>query len=183
MVQRFEGISGGTKPTGLGGPLSPGATRPIGKLGSSPTEGRYLRTKSNADKEPQTTTLSVPSDPGRPPRSPTELSRTSPNPKISTSISLQDDTLRKEPEDIIPRNTTLKPEASRPKFPARKTTDDTSSRTESGSSSPERPYQGVGKLIDQWQRKTAEAEPPRTVLRGRGTFVAKRAGALHDSST
>lgn len=39
------------------------------------------------------------------------------------------------------------------------------------SPSPERPYQGVGKLIDQWQRKTAEADqgklpPKRTPLNG-----------------
>lgn len=39
------------------------------------------------------------------------------------------------------------------------------------SSSPERPYQGVGKLIDQWQRKT---EQPETFARP----VAKRAGLV-----
>ncbi|KAF8079003.1 hypothetical protein FPV67DRAFT_1648584 [Lyophyllum atratum] len=171
MVQRYEGFGGGVKSTGLGGPLSPGAQRPLGKLGSSSSEGRYLRTESNADKER--------TDSGRAPKSPTEVNPTT---SISTPIPLQHGTLRKESEDIIPRNTSLKPDASRPKFPSRTTTDDSSSRTESGSSSPERPYQGVGKLIDQWQRKTAEADPPRSGLGGRGTFVTKRAGVHHDST-
>ncbi|KAI0308360.1 hypothetical protein B0F90DRAFT_1682161 [Multifurca ochricompacta] len=54
--------------------------------------------------------------------------------------------------------------------------------------SPERPYQGVGRLIDQWQRKTADAaEPPRSpVSRRRGgggastsaTASPRRAGVL-----
>ncbi len=40
-------------------------------------------------------------------------------------------------------------------------------------SSPERPYQGVGRLIDQWQRKTADTEPPRSpVSRRRGGAAA-----------
>jgi len=43
------------------------------------------------------------------------------------------------------------------------------------SPSPERPYQGVGKLIDQWQRKTADAEPDRNLGPRRSGFAAKRA--------
>ncbi|GLB35794.1 putative protein tyrosine kinase [Lyophyllum shimeji] len=157
MVQRYEDISAAAKPAGHGRPVSPGVSRPI-------------------DKESQPTALPVPGDAGRPPRSPTEAKRTSPGPKISAPIPLQHDTPRKEPVDTIPRNTSLKPEDSRPKFPARKTTDDASPRAESRSSSPERPYQGVGKLIEQWQQKTAEADS-RPVPRGRGTFGAKRAVA------
>lgn len=42
------------------------------------------------------------------------------------------------------------------------------------SPSPERPYQGVGRLIDQWQKKSAEAEQGRPA----GKFVAKRAGIV-----
>ncbi|PPQ64080.1 hypothetical protein CVT24_008893 [Panaeolus cyanescens] len=50
--------------------------------------------------------------------------------------------------------------------------DASSSRQDDGRSpSPERPYQGVGRLIDQWQKKTAEAEqskglPKRAPLNG-----------------
>lgn len=42
--------------------------------------------------------------------------------------------------------------------------------------SPDRPYQGVGKLIDQWQKKTADTtEPERTTSPRRSGFAAKRA--------
>jgi len=43
------------------------------------------------------------------------------------------------------------------------------------SPSPDKPYQGVGRLIDQWQRKTADAEPDRNPGPRRGGFAAKRA--------
>jgi len=45
----------------------------------------------------------------------------------------------------------------------------------SRSPSPEKPYQGVGKLIDQWQRKTADAESERHPDLRRSGFAAKRA--------
>ncbi|KAF5385004.1 hypothetical protein D9615_001210 [Tricholomella constricta] len=175
MVQRYEGFGSGVKSAGQGGPLSPGAARPVLQLAST-NDSRYLRGQATVDKDRGVSTLPVSSDfdSGRPPRSSADLHRTSPAPHISTPVPIQHDTFRKESEDIIPRNTSLKPESSRPRFPSRKATDDSSSRTESGSSSPERPYQGVGKLIDQWQRKTAEVEPSRTALKGRGTFIAKR---------
>ncbi len=55
------------------------------------------------------------------------------------------------------------------------------------SPSPEKPYQGVGRLIDEWQRKTADAEAPRSpVSRRRGdggigtgaTASPRRAGVI-----
>lgn len=45
------------------------------------------------------------------------------------------------------------------------------------SPSPERPYQGVGKLIDQWQRKSAEAEASRNAI------LAKRANLTPSQRT
>jgi len=54
----------------------------------------------------------------------------------------------------------------------------TSHPTDERPSSPERPYQGVGKLIDQWQRKSAEAEASRSVVLSKRTSLAppKQAG-------
>lgn len=48
------------------------------------------------------------------------------------------------------------------------------------SPSPERPYQGVGKLIDQWQRKSAEAEASRNAILNKRANLAppKRAGLV-----
>ena len=54
----------------------------------------------------------------------------------------------------------------------------TKSEDRDRSSSPERPYQGVGKLIDQWQKKT-EAESHTTFAGKRGSFVPKRVGIVH----
>jgi AP2-associated kinase len=58
-------------------------------------------------------------------------------------------------------------------------------------SSPEKPYQGVGRLIDQWQRKTADTDVPRSpVSRRRGggagtgaTASPRRAGVVAGRGT
>lgn len=48
------------------------------------------------------------------------------------------------------------------------------------SSSPERPYQGVGRLIDQWQKKSTEADQSRPGPGGkRVDLLSKRAGIIH----
>lgn len=180
MVQKFEGISGSTKAVGSGPPL----VRPISKLGSNATDtGSYPRGQPNGELDPTGSLLTIPGNlsSAYAPRSPTRtspgLSRTSP---ISSPTPVQHDTLYRDSEDIIPRNTSLRSEAPKSVFPSRKATNDSSSRPDSGSSSPERPYQGVGKLIDQWQRKTTEADPPRATPK-RGAFAAKRAGIIHGS--
>ncbi|KAF9015725.1 hypothetical protein BDQ17DRAFT_1341538 [Cyathus striatus] len=62
---------------------------------------------------------------------------------------------------------------------------DVSPSEEVRSPSPEQPYQGVGKLIDQWQRKTAEAaEMSRinVVASKRGGIAPKRAGLVNGSN-
>ncbi|THH20483.1 hypothetical protein EW146_g868 [Bondarzewia mesenterica] len=41
------------------------------------------------------------------------------------------------------------------------------------SASPEKPYQGVGRLIDQWQKKSGEVDAPR-----RGGFAPRKAGVV-----
>ncbi|KAF9531881.1 hypothetical protein CPB83DRAFT_847965 [Crepidotus variabilis] len=42
----------------------------------------------------------------------------------------------------------------------------------------DRPYQGVGKLIDQWQKKTAEADQSRPVAPAKRSFTPKRVGTI-----
>ncbi|KAG5647686.1 hypothetical protein DXG03_008409 [Asterophora parasitica] len=174
MVQRYENIGGGVKSVEQDA-LSPvGAPRTAIKLAGM-GDNRFPRSQTTIDKERGISNLPATGDyePGRRPRSPIDMNRASPAPQKSPALPIPLNTL-KEAKETIPR--LPKPETTQPRFPSRKVTDDSSSQPvpESGSSSPERPYQGVGKLIDQWQRKTAEAEPPRTVLKSRGTFVAKR---------
>ncbi|PPQ99947.1 hypothetical protein CVT26_009302 [Gymnopilus dilepis] len=52
-------------------------------------------------------------------------------------------------------------------------------RPEDRSPSPDRPYQGVGRLIDQWQKKSAEATQPQPVPPGkRKDVLPRRAGIV-----
>ncbi|KNZ80622.1 Serine/threonine-protein kinase ppk30 [Termitomyces sp. J132] len=115
-------------------------------------------------------------------RHPTESNLASATPVHGRPVAIRHNTLNKG-SDVIPPSTPLNSEAVRvTKFPTSSTTDGSLSHAERvSSSSPERPYQGVSKLIDQWQKKTAEAESSRTV-RGRGTFTAKQSKIVPDSS-
>lgn len=82
----------------------------------------------------------------------------------------------------VRRISTKKPD-SQIAFPTRKPTlpllDEPARSGDTRSPSPERPYQGVGKLIDQWQRKTAESEATRTPAPKRGGLASKRAALVN----
>ena len=89
-------------------------------------------------------------------------------------------------EPVVSQPVKASTEIFTPKSPQRKTstlfgTDSLPpTKLEDRSSSPERPYQGVGKLIDQWQKKTAEADSQTTFAGKRGaSFLTKRAGIMH----
>ncbi|KAJ7726400.1 hypothetical protein B0H16DRAFT_268734 [Mycena metata] len=116
--------------------------------------------------------------------------RVSPTGLPRTGTPLQREREReREPDIAAPRarRTSYKPPDSMggggasgpPSRKATATVDEQSPRPPS----PERPYQGVGKLIDQWQRKTAETDGPGRGGGGKrgggsGGLVAKRAGLV-----
>ena len=137
-----------------------------------------------------------------PPRQPVGLSRTPTKPR--KSIALEKGELihthtvdsniprplrisrKAEPfEYVVPPSAKVpfEAETSTPTKPPRKSTlfgtDLSSSKSEDRSPSPERPYQGVGKLIDQWQKKSAEADSQPLVAGKRAGFVPKRVGIVH----
>ena len=162
MVQRYEGIGGsGTKSPSLPGipVLSPSVPpKPIGlkphqnesqNIGSSHT--RFIKvspTSSPAIK--QGVSLNVPEDDktGRPGSRTSPTHRTSPRRspiELGRSLSSQ-------PSQLSPGD-----DAPEPKSPA-----------------PERPYAGVSKLIDQWQKKAEESGPAN--VRKPGGIGAKRFG-------
>ncbi|KAG6873851.1 hypothetical protein C0995_010463 [Termitomyces sp. Mi166 len=209
IVQHYEDISGAIKLTGSTNLSSPTAPRAVAKLpGLAKNDAPPPKPAPNSEKERATSTLPVPvgdyvasqrsksSTEFNPPPTAPIASRPSPirrpesnlpsaTPVLGRPVAvIRHHTLDKG-SDAIPPSVPLRSEAVRvPKFPVPSTTDDTTSRIESGtSSSPERPYQGVSKLIDQWQKKTAEAESSRTVVRGRGTFTTKQSRVVPDSST
>jgi AP2-associated kinase len=198
MVQRYEGISGKPRSAGLTGPPSPNTSRSLARAATLVAEnGRYSKGQKQKDQVGLLTPML--SDAGYRQRSssPTEDARMSPSPSRMSPINASDlsgrvcsepsplphDAVHRTLEDALPRAPKLSfnREISKPLFTSgRKAVDDPSSRPgDERSISPERPYQGVGKLIDQWQRKTAEATTPRTTIgRGRGSFAATR-GVLH----
>ena len=89
---------------------------------------------------------------------------------------------RKAEPQVVPQSGKVLSEAetSTPMNSPRKSTlfgtDLLSPKSEDRSSSPERPYQGVGKLIDQWQKKSAEADSQPIFAGKRGGFPTKRVG-------
>ncbi|KAG6845374.1 hypothetical protein H0H87_010483 [Tephrocybe sp. NHM501043] len=187
IVQRYEGINGASKPSGSSSTLSSAAPPTIVKLpGLASNDAHTPKKPFNMEIERTGSSLSVSIGdyvPGRQSQSPTALNFSSPTPAIGRPVPIRHHTFQKEP-DPTTRTTSIKSEPVRiPKFPINSTTEDTLCRTEGGSSSPERPYQGVGKLIDQWQRKTVEAESPKMVMRGRGTFNTKPSRGVPESST
>ncbi|KAJ7447252.1 hypothetical protein FB451DRAFT_1355003 [Mycena latifolia] len=194
MVQRYEAIGSGKSPASSAtpSPVPPPLAPPKPLAAPRAENGRYSSVSSQGTSSSSSISVGINGrsagsaslpltsssglgDPskstGIPPRvSPTGLPRTG--------------TPQREPvEPAAPR-------ARRPSFksldmgaaarpPSRKATAD-----EARSASPERPYQGVGKLIDQWQRKTAEPDgaraPPVGAKRG---LVAKRATGLVGKGT
>ena len=187
IVQRYEGIGKG-KSMGLSGPPSPDVSRPALKVGSLLTENGW-HFKGQAQKGQVVLLPPLSSDASYRSSNPTEDTRISPNSsRISprTPSPLSQSVTDPSPEGVVHRAPKLSfnRETSKPTFtPNSKLVDDSLSRLgDERSSSPERPYQGVGKLIDQWQRKTAEASATRTTVgRGRGSFVGKR-GVVHGIS-
>ncbi|KAK7058516.1 Ark- serine/threonine protein kinase [Paramarasmius palmivorus] len=109
---------------------------------------------------------------------PTGLPRTSPTPTP--------DPVKPKDTEVVtprPRRISTRPESTNPVFPIQKSisspVEETYKTNDTRSPSPERPYQGVGRLIDQWQRKTAETETNKSPIPKRGGFVAKRAGLVN----
>ena len=162
IVQRYEGIGGPrTKsPSPLGMPvLSPSIPpKPVGlkphqnesqNIGSSHT--RFIKVSpTNSPVVRQGVSLNVPEDDriGRPGSRTSPTHKTSPRKspiELARSISSQ-------PSQLSPGD-----DAPEPKSPA-----------------PERPYAGVSKLIDQWQKKAEESSPGN--VRKPGGIGAKRFG-------
>lgn len=183
MVQRYEGISGKRKSTGGTAP-SPNVSRSVAKAGSLMTEnGLHPKGQKQKDEVGLLPPVSKDADyrwrsssPSNEIQKSPSLSKTSP---ITPPSPLPYDAVRGGSEEAIscaPKLSSSR-EISKPVFTSSsKPVEDPSSRlVDERSSSPERPYQGVGKLIDQWQRKTAEASATRTPIgRGRGSSAGTR---------
>ncbi|KAG6849978.1 hypothetical protein H0H93_002980 [Arthromyces matolae] len=184
IVQRYEHISNPTKATSNILPSS--STHTVVK--SAGHAGNNARSPIS-EKVGMSSGSSLPKDdyvPSRRPKSPSgshspssKLTSTRPvmnrkfgdsehdisaTPISSRPIPLRPDTFHKDPDVIPPSTSAFK---SNPKFSPPSALDDSYHVDNGISSSPERPYQGVGRLIDQWQKKTAEAQASTTNAKGR----------------
>lgn len=212
MVQRYEAIEASVRVAGNAAPPSPlNAARPLpSSARDHPHDTSTARTaKASHEKiavalpglgTPSTTDGSVQrrtslTTPSRPPLS---SQRTSPTAGLSKSTNVGDNGVENIPPR--PRHTSaLRSESIKISTPSRKpmlTTEELTKQAQlepagpapslnnERSPSPERPYQGVGKLIDQWQRKSAEAETSRNVILSKRASLAppKRNGLVSNNS-
>ncbi|KAF8832005.1 hypothetical protein HHX47_DHR1000927 [Lentinula edodes] len=178
MVQRFEAIDAVAKtgiPTASSRIVSQKVPVPVTENKSS-SQASALSQRDGHINPPSTDTddTHFPSK-NRPTSRATP--RPSPNKRYTTS--------NEPPELATPRahRISTKADAQIPFPQKRKPTlapDEPARSGDIRSPSPERPYQGVGKLIDQWQRKTAvESEATRTPTSKRGGLVAKQAALVN----
>ncbi|KAJ3569732.1 hypothetical protein NP233_g4856 [Leucocoprinus birnbaumii] len=200
MVQRFEAIEASARVTGNAAPPSPlNPTRHLPSTGrdhthespiAHPTKGSLeivavplpgLGSPSTSAGDPvkRRTSLTASSRPSF------SSQRTSPNPS-ARSTNVRDSEAENNPPR--PRNTSiLRSEPVKLPIPSRKPVLSMEELTRQSqqepavstpppsnerSPSPERPYQGVGKLIDQWQKKSAEAEASRNVILSKRASLA-----------
>jgi AP2-associated kinase len=71
--------------------------------------------------------------------------------------------------------------AARSPSPKHTVSEQATNTNDGRTSSPEQPYQGVGKLIDQWQRKTAESDIPSSPIKSRRSGVSRKYTGLASS--
>ncbi|PFH52282.1 hypothetical protein AMATHDRAFT_2286 [Amanita thiersii Skay4041] len=204
MVHHYEAIGGNSRSMGIGpGPPSPlSAKKSTGSkiMAQSVDYGRAF-VKPGDNKVPafipsSQSTITPENKDINHRSSPTRIQKTNTGALSSPSADRQvfpsrtsessDSSIVKTPDSNLtrPRRISLKPMES-PKPPVslqeRLAADEKRERpsqvTENCSSSPERPFQGVGKLIDQWQRKAEASEPVRTPVGiKRSSIVSKRPG-------
>ncbi|KAF8167404.1 hypothetical protein B0H34DRAFT_803645 [Crassisporium funariophilum] len=197
MVQRYEAIGGNVNSTNAGaGPPSPLHKPVVATTSITPVEnGRLSPSKPRKISNEPPRLSSVSRTPTKPRRNLTlEKDQPARSETVDNSIPRFRKTSHKaEPymPPPSPRRSVHVPPRSAKVFtsdepaaktnPARKPTLSISGVSspksdEPRSPSPERPYQGVGKLIDQWQKKSAEADNSRPIPAAkRAGFVSKRA--------
>lgn len=197
MVERYEAMGGSSKSASVGTPVaSPHAIR---KSISSKSASQNLDGSHSLNSWDTGASLAIPPSPSTSPArqraSPTRLLRTSAGITSSPSTDFRiypesprtaetPEVHKASPFECTvprPRRLSLKPHEN-PKPPVSLqdllASDERKERSISDRSpSPERSYQGVGRLIDQWQRKAEEADPRTSGGVKRNSIVTKRPAA------
>ncbi|KAK7465510.1 Ark- serine/threonine protein kinase, variant 2 [Stygiomarasmius scandens] len=190
MVQRYEAIDAVARGSM---PSKPAPLR-VSNLPTTPTTENppprspvTKRTLQSNGKTPSTLGYGNADDKG--PKVQRSVSSGLPKPSISglprrtSPAPAEPDNFQGEEPPVRSRHISNKLESTS-SFPSRKLTTEDVPSPKDKDTSPERPYQGVGRLIDQWQRKTAETESTRTPIPSkRGGFVTKRAGIVNSGTS
>ncbi|KAF8640415.1 hypothetical protein AX17_000081 [Amanita inopinata Kibby_2008] len=201
MVERYEAIGGNTRPSSFGpGPPSPLAIKKSSSSKSIIQPSDFARSSRPPEMGapsliPQTPSTTIAKDILRHRTSPTRALRANaviPSPSTDRRTFADNYKPSEPPDEQVkimenigprPRRLSLKPpETSKPPITLqeRLAVDGRKEKlpqAENRSSPPERPYQGVGKLIDQWQRKAEASEPGRSPMGvKRSSIITKRPG-------
>ncbi|KAF7981086.1 hypothetical protein HWV62_34779, partial [Athelia sp. TMB] len=198
MVQRYEAFGGKAKGPESTPPLTP--QKPVGlkvatnhtSTGSNPRQPKLSQSQTHSPMtaRPNGNLPSRPSDTAAPLRQrATGLSASTGLPSTSGSSPAHRESLwtrevdnmnapsQRTAPDKLPASSNEAPsfdrQSSQFAFPARRPSAPPPADDSLSPASPEKPYQGVGKLIDQWQRKTTVAPEPDTRRSG---FAVRGAG-------
>ena len=194
MVEKYEAMGGNAKYTEIGSrPPSPLIIKKSPSSKSAPQVMERDRSLGSIDIGASLAAPPSPTTPSRQRTSPTRVSRA--NPGITTSPGdrrmYTDSSKLSEtpegrksnaPENMVPRTRKLSlkpPESLKPPVSLQDllAADDRKEKLNADRSpSPDRSYQGVGRLIDQWQRKAEEAEPRPPGGGKRSSVIVKRPG-------
>jgi AP2-associated kinase len=196
MVQRYEAMSGSAAP-------SPASRQPVSAAQPGPAVSLSRSATTHVSPSPRRTQLGAVGLPGLaadpPKKPPTGLGASDkPRAEYASPVGLPGLAVERKPSASYGgRRSPTKFDASvggggsggldLPVRPVPRRSFSPPVGEEPQASSPERPYQGVGRLIDEWQRKTADAEsPPSPASRRRGgggggmgaTASPRRAGVV-----
>ncbi|KZP25379.1 hypothetical protein FIBSPDRAFT_389100 [Athelia psychrophila] len=194
MVQRFEAIGGGTKKPETTSPLA--AQKPIAlkvainntSSGNNPRQSKLSLSRTNSPVTARPNgRLDLPSRKSDEPAAARQRNAGLPSASASSPAHRENIWTREVDNMNAPSQRTSHEKPSAPineapfadrqssqfDFPARRPSVPPPAEDSAPPASPEKPYQGVGKLIDQWQRKTTTAPEPDTRRSG---FAVRGAG-------
>ena len=174
MVHRFEAIEAHSKPHIRTGVALPGlSAKPSSLITPIDTSTRFTRSPSPGA---SSTTATVGQNE---PDTPLDFREQATRPTPLASLKLADKRSSSPSRRIVPKLKQDSLGAALP--PAAKSQPPTPTPIDEAprSPSPEKPYQGVGRLIDQWQRKTTETNPGQNHIPKRpGGVVPKKTPGL-----
>ena len=177
MVEKYEAMGGNVKDSGMG--TRPPSPHIIKKSPSSKRASQVIDRDRSLNSIDIGTSLAVPPSPTSSARQRTSPTRVTRAPDISRLTETPEGPKSNAIDNMAPRvrKLSLKPhENPKPAVSLQEllAADERKEKPNPDPQTLERSYQGVGKLIDQWQRKAEEAEPRASGGGKRSSVIIKR---------